>query len=68
MSDVIDRASEQEEYLRELALNKRVPLPTKPSQAFCEDCGMPIKKARCDAVQGCATCVDCQELRELQND
>lgn len=67
MVDEIDRASEQEEYLREVALQKHVATNNWPSADWCEDCGQPIPKARRDLVKGCVTCVDCQELRELHS-
>lgn len=68
MSDVIDQASEHEEYLREVALQKRATTaPKQESAQWCEDCGQTIPKARRELVKGCVTCVDCQELRELHS-
>lgn len=68
MADVIDRASEQEEYLRQAALQKRGNAYAKPSAEFCEDCGQYIPEVRRACLSGCMTCVDCQELRELRHD
>lgn len=35
-----------------------------PSAESCVDCGGLIPLARRNAVQGCDTCITCQELRE----
>ena len=41
----------------------------KPSVSAleCEECGNDIPKPRRDAVQGCTTCVGCQEVLERHN-
>ncbi|WP_373873659.1 TraR/DksA C4-type zinc finger protein [Pseudomonas rhodesiae] len=41
------------------------PRPTcSVSAQFCEDCDDPIPLLRQQTIQGCATCVSCQGLRE----
>lgn len=64
MSDIIDVANEQAEYFLQMALARR-PRPTYAVSAqYCEDCDEPIPLLRQQAIQGCATCVSCQGLRE----
>ncbi|WP_310171200.1 TraR/DksA C4-type zinc finger protein [Pseudomonas extremaustralis] len=64
MSDDIDIANEAAERFRLHALACR-PRPTcSVSAQFCEDCGEPIPLLRQQTIQGCATCVSCQGLRE----
>lgn len=64
MSDDIDIANDAAEYFRQLALARR-PRPTcSVSAQFCEDCDDPIPLLRQQTIQGCATCVSCQGLRE----
>ncbi len=65
MADVIDRGNEQAEYLLEVALARRAQLPTGPSATHCEDCDEPIPELRRQKVQGCQTCVECQQVREV---
>lgn len=64
MADIIDQANDHADYLLQLALAKR-PAASAVSLQFCEDCGEEIPAARRMRVQGCVTCVDCQELREM---
>lgn len=66
MSDDIDMANDAAEYFRELALARR-PRPTcSVSAQFCEDCDEPIPLLRQQTIQGCATCVSCQQVREVK--
>ena len=65
--DDIDRANDQAQYLLDMALQRaRRVVSTRPSAEFCEDCDDPIPLLRQQTIQGCATCVSCQELRELR--
>ncbi|MNN83862.1 hypothetical protein D3C81_2009540 [compost metagenome] len=64
MADVIDVANDQADYHLQVALQRRARAVTKPSAQFCEDCDEPIPMVRQQLVQGCDTCVSCQELRE----
>lgn len=64
MSDIIDVANEQAEYFLQMALARRPRLTCAVSAQFCEDCGEPIPLLRQQAIRGCATCVNCQGLRE----
>lgn len=64
MADVIDVANDQADYHLQVALQRRARPVAKPSAQFCEDCGEPIPMVRQQLVQGCNTCVSCQELRE----
>lgn len=68
--DVVDRAAEREEQLRQdaLAAQQRraaadCALGAAPTR--CLDCGtkLPIKRMR--AVPGCKRCVDCQDVLDL---
>ena len=64
MTDVIDIANDQAEYFLQVALDRR-PRPTcAVSAQICEDCDEPIPLLRRQTIQGCATCVSCQGLRE----
>jgi len=62
--DPLDMASEQTEYLLQAALRRHANRPVKPSAQFCDDCGEAIPLKRQQLVQGCETCISCQELRE----
>ncbi len=65
--DDIDRANDQVQYLLDMALQSaRRVASIRPSAEFCEDCDDPIPLLRQQTIQGCATCVSCQELRELR--
>lgn len=65
--DDIDRANDQAQYLLDMALERaRRVASNRPSAEFCEDCDDPIPLLRQQTIQGCATCVSCQELRELR--
>nr|WP_127881243.1 TraR/DksA C4-type zinc finger protein [Pseudomonas carnis] len=64
MIDIIDVANDQAEYFLQVALDRR-PRPTSAVSAqICEDCEEPIPLLRQQTIQGCATCVSCQGLRE----
>jgi phage/conjugal plasmid C-4 type zinc finger TraR family protein len=67
MADDIDRANDQAQYLLDVALqrSRRVP-STRVSAQFCEDCDDPIPLLRQQKIEGCETCVPCQELREAR--
>ncbi|RZI33113.1 TraR/DksA C4-type zinc finger protein [Pseudomonas orientalis] len=66
MSDDIDIANDAAEHFRQLALARR-PRPTcSVSAQFCEDCDEPIPLLRQQTIQGCATCVSCQQIREVK--
>ncbi|MDG2968411.1 TraR/DksA C4-type zinc finger protein [Pseudomonas extremaustralis] len=63
--DDIDRANDQAQYLLDVALQRSRRAPSnRVSAEFCEDCDEPIPLLRQQAIQGCATCVSCQGLRE----
>lgn len=65
--DDIDRANDQAQYLLDMTLQRaRRVASNRPSAEFCEDCDDPIPLLRQQTIQGCATCVSCQELRELR--
>ena len=67
MSDVIDTANEQAEYLLQVALNRRQrPATGVASAPFCADCDEPIPLLRQQKVEGCQTCVECQQVREAR--
>jgi phage/conjugal plasmid C-4 type zinc finger TraR family protein len=64
MSDVIDIANDQAEYFLQVALDRRQRPACAVSAQICEDCDEPIPLLRQQTIQGCATCVSCQGLRE----
>ena len=65
MTDVIDMANDQADYLLQVALDRRQRAAVSAVSALdCEDCDGPIPEPRRLAILGCATCVECQALRE----
>lgn len=67
MADVIDIANDQADYFLQVALDRRQrQASTAASAELCDDCGEPIPLLRQQMVQGCQTCVSCQELREAR--
>ncbi|MEB0223572.1 TraR/DksA C4-type zinc finger protein [Pseudomonas sp. 10S4] len=67
MADDIDRANDQAQYLLDVALHRSRRIPTtRVSAQFCEDCDDPIPLLRQQKIEGCETCVPCQELREAR--
>ena len=64
MTDIIDIANDQAEYFLQVALDRRQRPTRAVSAQFCEDCDEPIPLLRQQTIQGCATCVSCQGLRE----
>ena len=66
MTDLIDRAAEEEALFLAEALSKHHHAPAKTdSYSHCEDCGEAIPKARQQAVPGCTRCVGCQTYFEV---
>ncbi|GKX57628.1 hypothetical protein SOASR030_37400 [Leminorella grimontii] len=65
MSDVIDRGSAREIFIRELAIARHQNRP-KPatSDGVCVDCDQPIEVARLKANPCAERCIDCQLLYE----
>ena len=64
MSDLIDRAAEEEALFLAEALSKHPAPKTTGSYSHCEDCGGPIPEARRKAVPGCTRCIVCQTYLE----
>lgn len=64
MSDLVDVANDQAEYFLQVALDRRQRPTRAVSAQICEDCDEPIPLLRQQTIQGCATCVSCQGLRE----
>lgn len=65
MSDIIDRASEQEAaFLADALCRAQRPSENAVSAEECEDCGIAIPEARRKAVPGCTRCVFCQTYHE----
>ncbi|MGH8435874.1 MAG: TraR/DksA C4-type zinc finger protein [Pseudomonas sp.] len=66
MSDVVDTANEHADYLLQMSLQRhqRRTVGQATSAEFCADCDEAIPPLRREKVQGCQTCVDCQQLRE----
>jgi len=64
MADVADIANDQAQYLLDVALQRRVAAPVRPSAELCVRCDESIPELRREAIPGCDTCVSCQMLRE----
>ena len=65
MTDIIDKAQENEEIFLAEALYRQAEKTTATvSNYYCDDCGEPIPEARRHAVIGCTRCVVCQEYFE----
>ena len=70
MTDIFDRASEQEDRDRAIALQtqrSRASLAGKAvadSAIDCKECEAPIPHLRREAMPGCQFCVECQSQRE----
>jgi phage/conjugal plasmid C-4 type zinc finger TraR family protein len=70
MTDIYDRACEQEERDRKIALQAqqaRAGLAGKTvsdSATECQDCAEPIPYKRREAMPGCQFCIECQAQRE----
>lgn len=70
MSDIIDRAAEQEEIHRQTALNIALIRASEHQDIdddgnhYCNDCGRNIPAARMAAVPLTVCCIDCQTIRE----
>lgn len=65
-AEIIDQANELVELTMEHALQRIRIDRNAVSAEQCEACGVDIPEARRAAVPGCKTCVDCQQLNELQ--
>lgn len=61
MTDIFDRASEQEQWLRDqaLAVAREHEKSTVVSYG-CHDCGEALSEARRNAQPHCTRCVECQ--------
>ena len=65
-AEIIDQANALVELTMEHALQRYRIDRNAISAEKCEACGVDIPEARRAAVPGCKTCVDCQQLTELQ--
>lgn len=66
-AEIIDAASELEEMQREQAIAAHRIDRNAVSATNCIDCGDNIPQARREAVPGCRTCADCQQIIEIKN-
>lgn len=62
--DVIDRAQQQEQWLRDQALARARNTESGPSASHCEACDDAIPEPRRQAVPGVRLCVICQQRKE----
>lgn len=61
MSDVVDRAADEEEaFINEALRRQRARTPVGNSFSECIECGNAIPALRQLAVVGCVRCVGCQ--------
>ncbi len=65
--EIIDQASELEEMLREQAIAAHRIDRNAVSATHCAECDEAIPQARREAVPGCRTCSDCQQIIEIKN-
>ncbi len=72
MTDIIDRAAEQEEIHRAAALANALTTSTEPQDIdaagnhYCNDCGIKIPAKRVAALPKVVCCIGCQNLRETK--
>jgi len=67
MADKADIAGDYIEQSLELALqNQRNQARPNSTAPYCEECGTEIPAKRREALPGCPTCVDCQQLLEAK--
>ena len=67
MADIADLANDYvEEFLTRALVQRQRNLSAAVSAEFCVDCDEPIPLPRQQAIQGCETCVECQQLREMK--
>lgn len=66
-AEIIDAASELEELLREQAIAAHRIDRNAVSATHCRECDEAIPQARREAVPGCKTCADCQQIIEIKN-
>jgi phage/conjugal plasmid C-4 type zinc finger TraR family protein len=64
MTDVIDRASDAETFLREAAIAHARLDYDAPAAQFCRGCGESIPEERRRAVPGVSLCIDCARAFE----
>ena len=65
--DKADIAGDYIEQSIELALeNQRNRTTATSDDPHCEECGVEIPAKRREALPGCSTCVDCQQLLEAK--
>jgi DnaK suppressor protein len=65
--DVFDRAQENDQLFRELALREHFAGRSKGQEERvmdCIDCGDEIAPARLKALPNAVRCLDCQEIKE----
>lgn len=67
MADIIDSASELENWQRDAALSMRRINRNAVSATHCVDCEEELPEARRKAYPGCTMCVSCQGEMELRN-
>lgn len=69
MTDVIDKAQEQQELALRAQLSAQVGKSRQagPSRHTCEECDEPIPEQRRRSLQGVALCVDCATRQEQRN-
>lgn len=65
MADAADIANERAEEILQERLASRVQFQGE-SLSHCEDCDEEIPALRRQTLPGVATCVDCQQLREVR--
>lgn len=65
--EIIDQASELEEMQREQAIAAHRIDRNAVSATHCVECDEAIPQARREAVPGCRTCADCQQIIEIKN-
>ena len=67
MADICDLGAERTDQLLEEALQRHqraAHAAPATSALYCAECDVAIPLARREAVPGCQTCVECQQLAE----
>lgn len=66
-AEIIDAANELAQQRIEMAIAAHRIDRNAVSATHCVECGDDIPQARREAVPGCRTCSDCQQIIEIKN-
>lgn len=66
-AEIIDAANELAQQRIDMAIAAHRIDRNAVSATHCIECGEDIPQARREAVPGCRTCADCQQIIEIKN-